>query len=57
MAQLEALNRSGITLVLVTHDPEVARHARRIIAFRDGTVVGDTPSAPAGDRPRRGGSA
>src|SRR5436190_1757334 len=31
----------GITVILVTHDPEVARHARRIISVRDGLVAGD----------------
>ncbi len=34
-----------ITVVLVTHDPDVARHAKRIIALRDGQVVEDTPDA------------
>jgi putative ABC transport system ATP-binding protein len=39
------LNGNGMTVVLVTHDPEVARRARRIIAFRDGRVVDDTRTA------------
>lgn len=34
--------RDGITLILVTHDPEVARHARRIVVLRDGMVRIDT---------------
>jgi putative ABC transport system ATP-binding protein len=34
---------NGITVILVTHDPEVARNAKRIIALRDGRVVEDTP--------------
>jgi len=34
---------NGITVILVTHDPDVARHAKRIIALRDGRVVEDTP--------------
>jgi ABC-type lipoprotein export system ATPase subunit len=32
----------GITVILVTHDQDIARHARRIIALRDGRVVADT---------------
>jgi putative ABC transport system ATP-binding protein len=41
----ERLNEQGMTVVLVTHDPEVARRARRIIAFRDGRVVDDNKVA------------
>jgi putative ABC transport system ATP-binding protein len=49
---LEALNtESGVALVLVTHDLEVAGRARRRIAMRDGLVVGD---APTGDGPHGG---
>jgi putative ABC transport system ATP-binding protein len=33
------LNSSGITVVMVTHEPEVARQTRRIVWFRDGEVV------------------
>ena len=35
------LNRDGLTLVLVTHDPEVAAQAHRRVSFRDGLVVQD----------------
>ncbi len=37
----QALNDRGITIIFVTHDPEVAGCARRIIRLRDGLVVGE----------------
>ena len=46
MALLQALNRDGITIVLVTHEHDVAEFAKRIILFRDGHVVEDKPNAP-----------
>ena len=42
----QALNREGVTLVLVTHDAEVGRHARRLVRFRDGRVVEDERQTP-----------
>jgi ABC-type lipoprotein export system ATPase subunit len=41
LSLLESLNRTGITIVLVTHDEEIARFARRMISLRDGRVVDD----------------
>ena len=41
MRLLQELNRQGMTVVLVTHEPDVARFARRILGFRDGRVVQD----------------
>ena len=41
MATLEALNRDGITLLVVTHDPDIAARARRHIHMVDGAVVED----------------
>lgn len=35
----------GITVVFVTHDPEIARHTRRIVRLLDGKAVGDEPVA------------
>jgi putative ABC transport system ATP-binding protein len=44
MAIFQRLNREqGITVILVTHDPEIARHARRVISVRDGLIASDTP--------------
>jgi putative ABC transport system ATP-binding protein len=40
------LNREGVTVVLVTHDADVARHARRVVRFRDGRVVEDGRQMP-----------
>jgi putative ABC transport system ATP-binding protein len=45
MALLQELNRQGMTVVLVTHEPEIARFARRILGFRDGRVVQDDRNA------------
>jgi len=39
VALLERLNADGLTLVLVTHDPRVAAHARRVLRMRDGEIV------------------
>ena len=41
MGLLQELNRQGMTVVLVTHEPDVARFARRVLRFRDGRVVED----------------
>jgi ABC-type lipoprotein export system ATPase subunit len=38
----ELNEESGITVILVTHDQDIARHARRIVAMRDGEIVKDT---------------
>jgi putative ABC transport system ATP-binding protein len=46
MAILQDLNRQGITVVIVTHEPEVARFAGRRIRFRDGRLVDDRRTLP-----------
>jgi putative ABC transport system ATP-binding protein len=44
MALFEDLNRhQGLTLVLVTHEPDIARHARRLIHIVDGRIAADGP--------------
>jgi putative ABC transport system ATP-binding protein len=43
MALFASLHRQGNTIVLVTHEHDVALHANRIIAIRDGKVERDEP--------------
>jgi len=49
MALFRELNEQGITIVLVTHEPEVAQYARRIVELRDGRVVRDHPVNQEGE--------
>ena len=49
MALFQRLNRDGITIVLVTHEPDVAAFARRILRFRDGRLVTDETMARPAD--------
>ena len=46
MALFQELNRDGTTVVLVTHEPDVAAYANRLIRFRDGHVMSDKRQAP-----------
>ncbi len=45
MALFQDLNREGITVVVVTHEPDIARYAHRILSFRDGHLTRDEPVA------------
>ncbi|MDD3345077.1 MAG: ABC transporter permease [Candidatus Omnitrophica bacterium] len=47
---LERLNRQGKTVVIVTHEREIAAHARRIIQMRDGQIISDQ-AIPGGGNP------
>jgi putative ABC transport system ATP-binding protein len=47
MALFQELNRQGMTVVLVTHEGDVARFARRILSFLDGRIVRDEPNRAA----------
>ena len=47
MALLQELNRTGITIVLVTHEHDIAAYAARLLTFRDGKLVADTRNMPA----------
>ena len=41
MGVIQGLNDRGLTIVLVTHEPDIARFARRVIVFRDGRIRSD----------------
>jgi putative ABC transport system ATP-binding protein len=41
MGILQALNQAGATIVLVTHEPDIAAYCSRTVAFKDGVVVSD----------------
>jgi putative ABC transport system ATP-binding protein len=41
MALFQELCRSGITIVLVTHEPDIAEYARRVVTMKDGQVLSD----------------
>ena len=41
LSVLDRLNRTGRTIVLITHEPDVAEHARRLIRLVDGEIVQD----------------
>lgn len=41
MAILQKLNTQGITIVLVTHEPDIATYCKRVVRFRDGRVIQD----------------
>jgi putative ABC transport system ATP-binding protein len=46
MALLQELNRGGITVIVVTHEQDIASFASRLLTFRDGKLIGDSPNAP-----------
>jgi len=45
MSILQKLNDEGLTIVLVTHEPDVAQYAKRLVTFRDGRVQRVEPVA------------
>jgi putative ABC transport system ATP-binding protein len=46
MALFQELGRDGITLLLVTHEPDIARYASRVVVMRDGRVQTDRRQPP-----------
>lgn len=46
MVLLQQLNAAGMTIVMVTHESDIAAFASRIITFRDGEIISDMPYSP-----------
>jgi putative ABC transport system ATP-binding protein len=51
MSLFDQLNRKGNTIILVTHEEDIAAHARRIVRLLDGRVLDDRPNAPVARMP------
>lgn len=47
MRLFDSLHRQGNTIILVTHEPEIARHAHRVLSIRDGVIASDEYIAEA----------
>lgn len=43
MRIFQNLNDAGTTVVMVTHEPDVAEYTKRIVSFRDGEIINDNP--------------
>ena len=57
MEIFQKLNEEGVTIVMITHEPEIAAHARRVLHIRDGRLLEAQPTAtPAGSAPAESGA-
>ena len=54
MEMLGRLNDAGKTIIMVTHEDDIAEHAKRVIRMRDGLIIDDGPSARRWPRSRLG---
>jgi putative ABC transport system ATP-binding protein len=45
MRIFQELNEGGLTVLLVTHEHDIAEHGKRIVTFKDGLVLSDAPVA------------
>jgi putative ABC transport system ATP-binding protein len=48
LALMDELHRGGNTIILVTHEDELAQHAARVVRLRDGKIVSDVRNQPVG---------
>ena len=51
MGVFDRLNAAGRTIVLITHEPDIAEHAKRVIQVQDGRIVVDQRAAAPGALP------
>ncbi len=49
MGLFEELNQEGSTIILVTHEADIAAHARRVVVFKDGCIQEDRQNHPGGE--------
>jgi putative ABC transport system ATP-binding protein len=49
MAIFQKLNKQGSTIIMVTHEPDIAVFTKRNVVFRDGRIISDTPVASQAD--------
>jgi putative ABC transport system ATP-binding protein len=52
MGLFQELNDEGLTILLVTHEPDVAEHARRVVTFKDGLILSDLAVPRRREAPR-----
>lgn len=48
MVLFRELNKEGSTIILVTHEADIAAHARRVVVFKDGCIIEDLENQPGG---------
>ncbi len=39
----QALNKEGVTVIIVTHEPNIAQQCKRVVTFKDGNIISDKP--------------
>jgi putative ABC transport system ATP-binding protein len=55
MAMFSRLNVQGRTIILITHEEEIAAYAKRVVRLRDGLIIDDRRRSPVGSAPPVGG--
>ena len=56
MGVFQDLNDKGMTIVMVTHELDIARYTKRMVVMRDGRIVKDEPVRTGWTRPKKCGS-